>query len=132
MAFAVRVFLVVCGVCALLQVRCFLPPFVREVVTTMAMGSICLVAVTRHYLSAYWYGAILLMAVGYLCAHWQYFRIKSRLRKAYPGKNPTSHAVNEALDAVETHRWWIAIMTPIFGLTQVALLLHHHATTMQA
>lgn len=127
MACAIRVVLAICGVYTLLQVRYCLPSFVREIVTTMAMGLICLVAVTRHYLSAYWYGAILLMAVGYLCAHWQYFRIKSRLRKTFPGKNPTSHVVNEALDSVETHRWWIATMTPIFGLTQVAFFLHQLA-----
>lgn len=110
-----------------LQLRLLLPALIREMATTLVFGSACLMAVSLNYVSAYWYFALLLMMVAYLGAHAQFFLAKRRLQRAYPGKNPTSHAVNEALDLFETHRRLYAVAPIVFGAIHVGALVFSNA-----
>lgn len=111
-----------------LQLRLLLPAMIREMVTTLVFGSACFVAVWMKYISPYWYSAMLLAVAAYIGAHFQFFVAKSRLKKAFPGRNPTSHAVNEALDKFETQRRVYAMAPLISCLVHVGTFLSDATT----
>lgn len=73
-------------------------------------------------ISAYWYTTVALMICAYLGAHWQFFVTKAKLQKSFPGRNPSSHAVNVALEAVEIHRRVYAVVPILFGTLYVIII----------
>ena len=115
------IFLVVLGY-MVMQCRHFLPNIVREVLTTLAFGSACFWAISKNLFPVFWYITAFSMVLGYLGAHWQFFRTKNGLQKAFPRANPPAHAVNEALDSVETYRQCYKVAPLIFLAAHVGFV----------
>mmetsp|Transcript_14937 Transcript_14937/g.28273 ORF Transcript_14937/g.28273 Transcript_14937/m.28273 type:complete len:473 (-) Transcript_14937:86-1504(-) len=118
-----RCLVVALGSYTALQLRRLLPNIVREVFGIFLFGTGCFMAVSMDLISMYWYCFLVLVALGYLGAHWQFFSTKRRLQKGFPGKNPSGYAVNQALDALETHRRVYAIVPLAFVAIHVIGLL---------
>lgn len=100
-----------------------LPGILRETCTLLAMGTISGWAVSMGVVPVYWYAMILLQVLGYVLAHWQFFSVKKRLQTAFPGNNPTSHAVNQSLDGLETLRRIYAIVPVVLVVAHVVVRL---------
>ena len=117
-----RVVLWLCGGYVVMQCRCVLPGFVREAFATMALGTACALAVSTGLVPVYWYIIVGLQILGYLAAHVQFYCVKMHLKSAFPGKNPTSLAVNQSLDGLETCRRCYAMLPVVFATAHAARL----------
>jgi len=106
-----------------LQFRLLLPNIVREIFVILLLGTCCFIAVSLDLVPTYWYYFLVLVSFAYLGAHWQFFSLKKRLRKAFPENNPSSYAVNQALDALETYRRVYAVVPLAFVAINFSELL---------
>ena len=123
-----RFLLLFCTGYLVIQIHQALPgTLLREAFTTLVTGVACLCAVSAGLVSMYCYMSILLLVLGYLGAHWQYFAAKKHLRAAFPGRNPSSHSVNQSLDKMEMHKQWHALVPLIFLITQLVRFAWYNA-----
>ena len=87
---------------AWVQVRSILPTVVRELYTTVTLGTACFLTLSWGFVPWVWQGMALLAVLGYLGAHWQFFATKSMLQRLFPETNPSSHTVNQTLATFDT------------------------------
>lgn len=118
-----RCLAVIFFVYVVMQLRLLLPNIAREIFGTLIFGLFCFVAVSMDFIPLYWYCFIAALAVGYLCAHWQFFSTRGKLQMAFPERNPSSHAVNQAVDMLMTHRRLYATVPLAFVAIHVGRLL---------
>ena len=117
-----RLVMWLCGGYVVVQCRFVVPSVLREAFATVALGTACVLAVLTGLVPVYWYTLIGLQIFAYLAAHVHFFCLKKQLQTAFPGKNPTSFAVNRSLDGLETCRRCYAMLPVVFATVHVARL----------
>jgi hypothetical protein len=109
--------------CAWIQLRNLLPAFLRESFVTVSFGVACFSGISAEIIPKEWLFMLCFMLLGYLGAHCHFFVTKSKLRNSFPTTDPSSYAVNHALDSFETLRRCYAVLPLLLAVVHVGMLL---------